>query len=803
MPATVSGNGAPVPDNTPVLVGAGQFTERVDAPDYRALPPYELAAEAARRAFADALSLEALRGSVDLVFTSRTFEDTGGIGGVPFGRSNNFPHSIAKRLGIRPKKAIWEKSGGDSPQKIVSETCERLASGEFRLALIAGAEAISTMRHAAAQKMKLDWSETMDEPVEDRGWGLSGARSRYLLQHGILGAPIGYAMLEHARRARLGMTREAYALEQMGGLFEPFTRVAAANPYSSSATKARSAAELVAATPNNRIIAAPYTRMLVSRDQVNQAAALIVATVGTARALGIAESKWVYLHGYAEAAEHLFMDREDLGASPASQMAARAALEFAGLTTKDVSYFDFYSCFPIAVSNTACDGLGLAHDDPRGLTVTGGLPFFGGPGNNYSMHAIATMLEKLRADPGSTGFVGANGGTLAKYAAGVYSTRPAAWKPCDSAGLQAAVDALPSPAIDYAPDGPARVETYTVVYGREAPSHAIIAGHMEATGARFLANTAEGDAAGLARAVAEDIIGTRVFVRPTAKGNRFAFDAQVLDALHPRSEPAWRGHYEFATVERRGRVLEVSINRPDAANCLHPPANHELDAIWDAFEADDELWVAILSGAGGTFCGGEDPKHAASGAVMQSVQPPWSDRGGFGGLTARTRRTKPVIAAINGDARDAGMELALACDLVVASDGARFALSQVKKGALAAAGGAQRLARLLPRQAAAELVLTGFEVDALQLQSWGLVNRVVPAAVVQSTARALAESLAENSPTSVRLSMDIMNTAASFASLHDAMAHHYAAADDLPVTADYREGQAATTQGRKPRWTNR
>ena len=225
MTVSAPESGATVPDNTPVLVGAGQFTERVDAPDYRALPPYELAVEAARRAFADALSLEALRNSVDLVFTSRTFEDTGGIGGVPFGRSNNFPHSIAKRLGIRPRKAIWEKSGGDSPQKIVAETCERLARGEFKVALIAGAEAISTMRHAAAQKLKLDWSETLDEPIEDRGWGLAGARSRYLLQHGILGAPIGYAMLEHARRARLGMTREAYALEQMGGLFEPFTRV--------------------------------------------------------------------------------------------------------------------------------------------------------------------------------------------------------------------------------------------------------------------------------------------------------------------------------------------------------------------------------------------------------------------------------------------------------------------------------------------------------------------------------------------------------------------------------------------------
>ncbi len=799
---------AAIAPNTPVLVGAGQFTERLDAPDYRALPPYELAAEASRRAFADALSLEKLGTHVDLIFTARTFEDTGGIGGVPFGRSNNFPRSIAKRLGIRPRHAIWEKSGGESAQKIVSEACERIAAGEFRVALITGAEAISSMRHATAQKMKLDWSETLDEQVEDRGWGLAGARSRYLLQHGILGAPIGYAMLEHARRARLGLSREQYALEQMGKLFAPFTRIAEANPYSSSATKSRSAQELVTPAPNNRIIADPYTRMLVSRDQVNQAAALILTSAGTARELGIPEDRWVYLHGYAAATEHLFIHRDDLGASPASQMAAQAALEAAGVEAKEMSFFDFYSCFPIAVSNTACDGLGLSPEDPRGLTVTGGLPFFGGPGNNYSMHAIASMLEKVRAKTGSYGFVGANGGTLAKYAAGVYSTRPTAWKTCDSGPLQAAVDALPSPEIAYAPEGWATIETYTVVYGREAPSHAIIAGRLEAgegrMGARFLANSAEGDAEGLARMVREDAIGARVYVRNTPKGNRFAFSLETITALFPRTEPKWRDHYEYARVERRGHVLEVTIDRPDAGNCLHPPANHELDAIWDAFETDDELWVAILTGAGSeAFCSGEDPKHAASGAVMQSALPPWSDRGGFAGLTARAARTKPVIAAVNGAATGAGMEACLACDLVVAADNARFALNQVRHGMLASAGGAQRLSRHLPKKLATEIVLTGRTLDAHEMLGFGLANRVVPAGQALQAARELAAGLVECSPTAVRLSMNIMNEAAEFASEREALGHHYAAVDDLPGTADYREGLAALVQGRRPQWRNR
>jgi acetyl-CoA C-acetyltransferase len=796
-----------VSDATPVLVGVGQFTERIDAPDYRALPPYELAAEAARRAFADTLpgqgALEALAPHVDLIHSARTFEDTGGIGGVPFGRSNNFPRSVARRLGLRPAHAIWEKSGGDSPQKIVSEVCEKIAAGSARFVLVVGAETISTMRHLQAQKQKPDWSETLDEQVEDRGWGLKGARSRYLLQHGILGAPIGYSLLEQARRGRMGMTREQYAREQMGALFAPFSAIAAANPYSSSAVKAYSAEELITPTASNRMISAPYTRLLVSRDQVNQAAALILTSVGMARQLGIAESQWVYLHGYSEAAERRFIERADLGASPAAHLAAKAALAAAGVTPPEVSYFDFYSCFPIAVSNTACDALGLAPDDSRGLTVTGGLPFFGGPGNNYSMHAIASMAEKLRAKPGSFGFVGANGGTLAKYAAGVYSTRPAEWKNCDSSALQAQIDALPAPDIAYEPEGWATIETYNVVYGRSDPSHAIVVGRLEVGGARFLANSAEADQDGLARMVRDDVLGARVYVRATPKGNRVAFSRDTIDALYPRLAPAWRDAYEHALVDRRGHVLEVTLNRPQSDNRLHPPANFELDAIWEAFEADDDLWVAILAGAGGNFCAGEDLEYAASGQPLAGNHPPHSVSGGFAGLTSRTRRAKPVIAAVSGQALGAGMELCLACDLVVADRHAEFALDQARYGGLAALGGVQRLARMIPRKLASELLLTARNVKAEEMQALGLVNRIAPAGESLAVARVLAAEIAGNSPTSVQSTLQVMNEAAAFGSEHDAMAHQYEAVDDLPTTADYREGMAARVQQRKPQWKNR
>src|SRR5262249_39061000 len=157
-------------------------------------------------------------------------------------------------------------------------------------------------------------------------------------------------------------------------------------------------------------------------------AAVLLMSVAAARRFGVPEDRWVFLHGHADLRERTLMERADLSSSPASVIAARHALEIAGITTADLAWIDLYSCFPAPVFNI-CDGLGLAPDDPRGLTLTGGLPFFGGAGNNYSMHAIAEIVQRTRSHPGSFGFVGANGGIMGKYSVGVYSTTPAPWAP--------------------------------------------------------------------------------------------------------------------------------------------------------------------------------------------------------------------------------------------------------------------------------------------------------------------------------------------------------------------------------------
>jgi acetyl-CoA C-acetyltransferase len=506
--------------HTPVIVGVGQYTDRLDSPQYRGLSSVELAVEAASRACRDALDDPRVVARIDAIGALRTFEDSIPRYSTPFGKSDNFPHSIARRLGATPRTAVWASVGGDTPQTLVSEFCERIANGELRVALIVGSEAISTSKHLIAHNLAADWAESIDAPVDDRGLGLEDLSTPYTRQHGLVQAPISYAIFEHARRARLGLSRRDYA-DEMGRLFAPFSAVAATNPYSTAPVE-HTPQSLITVDERNRMIADPYPRLLVARDQVNQAAAVLIAAAGVAQELGIVAEKCVYLHGYSRVKEREIMSREDLGVSQAARLACREALGAARVTLDDIALFDLYSCFPIAVFNI-CDGLGLSAQDPRGLTVTGGLPYFGGPGNSYSMHAIASMVEKLREREGAFGLIGANGGHMSKYAVGIYSTRPKEFVRCDSSAAQSQVDSLPAPTIAGEADGPARIESYTVVYGRGGPSHAIVVGRLDGTDERFLANTHDEDDRTLQSMIEDDPLGATIHVRSYEYGNRFVF----------------------------------------------------------------------------------------------------------------------------------------------------------------------------------------------------------------------------------------------------------------------------------------
>jgi acetyl-CoA C-acetyltransferase len=266
---------------------------------------------------------------------------------------------------------------------------------------------------------------------------------------------------------------------------------------------------------------------VVSRDQTNQGAAVLMTSVGRARELGVPETKYVYLLGGADARERPPMERTDLSASPAAVMAVRQALASANAPLDAIDLFDFYSCFPIAVFNVR-DGLGIASDDPRPLTVTGGLPFFGGAGNNYSMHAIAAMVRRLRAHPQAKGLVAANGGFLSKYSVGVFSATPAPWRAFDSSALQAEIDSWDAPTS--APgDGEGTIETYTIDYSGPSPV-GVVVGRQHEGGARFAARTDPDDDRLARRMAAEEPLGGRIQVAPNAENRAIIHDFQPRPA---------------------------------------------------------------------------------------------------------------------------------------------------------------------------------------------------------------------------------------------------------------------------------
>jgi acetyl-CoA C-acetyltransferase len=501
-----------VSDKTPVIIGVGEASERIDSADYQALSPVALAAAAAEAALADS-GVSSLASHVDVVAAIRQFEVSGPGAQAHFGASDNFPRSVARRIGADPGRAIWEVVGGQGPQHLVNEFAHAIAAGEMDVALMVGSEAISTVRHLLSKGETRDWKGEVGGQVEDRGYGVEGLLTRDLASHGARTPIQVYALFENARRAREGKSREAYALD-MGRLFAPFTLEANRNPHAMS-QQVFTAEDLATVTGANRLTSDPFPRRMVARDQANQGAAVLMTSVGRARELGVPEDRWVYLWGGADVKERTPVERQDLSRSPASVAAAKRAMDVAGVALADIDIFDLYSCFPIAVFNI-CDGLGLSPEDPRGLTVTGGLPFFGGAGNNYSMHAIAEMIRRLRAKPGAVGFLGANGGFLSKYSVGVYSSRPRAFNAFDSKPLQAEVDGWTAPQLDQTFTGEAPVETYTIDYSGSAPRGVVLA--RTPSGARVIAMTPPDDPTVVEDMIAVDPLGRRVVLQAGEPG---------------------------------------------------------------------------------------------------------------------------------------------------------------------------------------------------------------------------------------------------------------------------------------------
>ncbi|GAA3904943.1 MULTISPECIES: crotonase/enoyl-CoA hydratase family protein [Streptomyces] len=248
-------------------------------------------------------------------------------------------------------------------------------------------------------------------------------------------------------------------------------------------------------------------------------------------------------------------------------------------------------------------------------------------------------------------------------------------------------------------------------------------------------------------------------------------------------------------TQRAGTTLLITIDRPQARNSVNAVVATLLTKALDELEADPELRTGVLTGAGGTFSAGMDLK-----AALRGESPNVPGRG-FGGVT-EVERTKPLIAAVEGWAMGGGFELALACDLIVAAEGAHFGLPEVKRGLIAAGGGVIRLPRRIPYHLAMEFLLTGEPVSGARAGELGLANRVVPTGQAVEQALLLAEQLAANAPLAlaavkaVTLAADGAPEAEAFAAQRTVMA-------GLMASADVREGMTAFAERRTPRWTGR
>lgn len=369
---------------------------------------------------------------------------------------------LSERLGIGPRHRYYSGIGGTTPQVLVADAARKILAGDIDVALVTDAEALATQRAFKKRGERYPYSF---KPVDKRAFPWEAPFHPAEVAHEVFQAWLTFAVFDNARRAHLGVALDDYRA-QIGDTMAPMSAIAARNPDAWFRTE-RSAREVVEATADNRMVGYPYTKYVVSVMDVDMAAAVIVASDETADAFGIPLEQRVYLRGWCYATDPLYVaEHRDLWCSPAMRAASTEALRVAGAAIDDVAHLDLYSCFASSV-NFARDALGIAAGDGRRLTVTGGLPYHGGPGSGYLTHAIAQMVRTLRADPDSLGLVSGVGMAMTKHVYGAYSTTPAALALPDEAGVQQSLDAAGVAPIIERHDGDARVAAYSVVHGRD------------------------------------------------------------------------------------------------------------------------------------------------------------------------------------------------------------------------------------------------------------------------------------------------------------------------------------------------
>ena len=476
---------APEPARTPVILAIGEVIHR-PVSTAEALEPVELMAKALREAEADAdgAALISQIDSLDLVAQiTWPYAD-------PVGR-------LCALLGVAPTRTVNESMGGETPVRLLHEAALRIALGDSQLCAIVGGEAMHALAAAKKAGVMPDWTPPAapEDVVKVAGSRLAISPSSKRL--GVTSPAQLYPLYENASQAALGQTpTEGRAAS--AALWARYAAVAAENPYA-WLRDAPSAQEIAAVSERNRLIAWPYPKLMTANPLVNQASAILVTSLARARDMGLDDGRLVFFRGGAAAREepdYLHRDRYDHSTAQAAVL--DRAIDLAGGSADAFDFAELYSCFPV-VPKMAAQSLKLSADVPP--TVAGGLTFFGGPFNNFMSHAACAMVRRLREKRSALGLLYGQGGFVDKHHALLLGSTPPAQRLNDDYSVQMQAEAArgPTPPMTEDHEGPARVETFTVLYDRKGAATQGVVIARTPDGARLLATVEPQDAASIAR----------------------------------------------------------------------------------------------------------------------------------------------------------------------------------------------------------------------------------------------------------------------------------------------------------------
>jgi acetyl-CoA C-acetyltransferase len=462
----------------PVIIGVGQLRNNREKTVEAAREPADLIADAVRRALADS-------GAGDAVLARVQRLDLVRVIGWDY---DDLPGEVASRLGIAPRQTDHSEIGGNRPPLLVDRAAAAIAAGEIDVAVVAGAEAAASLGGFAKAGIEPPWSRRPGGPVR---FGRELAGSEYNIRHRLSRPIRGYPIYENALRAALGQTF-AESQSASAEMYAEFSRIAATHEAAWNPTPV-TAEEVATVTARNRMICFPYPLLMNALGAVDQAAAVVIASLTTARELGVAEEKLAYVWGGAGGADSRdLLERVSYSRSPAMEAALDATLAQAGIAADQLEAVDLYSCFPV-VPKLAAAHLKLPSGVP--LSLTGGLTSFGGPGNNYSTHAIANAVVRIRAGAANA-LVHGNGEIVTKHHAIMLGRAPHPEGHVGRLDPVTPAGGRPPGVVEQA-SGAATIEAYTVEYDRSGePLRAVVVGRTT-DGSRFVANAPDGDRATL------------------------------------------------------------------------------------------------------------------------------------------------------------------------------------------------------------------------------------------------------------------------------------------------------------------